>query len=143
LVKPGKTGEITLVIALKGRRDPFDVSATVSFTGDVAPQVIKCTVIPYGYIKVEPRVLTWSKNEPLKSKVFTVDLSHAKDSQLVNASSLSSSSFGIESEYDGSNNLWRLSVLPKDGAPTVQLVTLSFVNAKHEKRQFYLAVKRE
>lgn len=142
-VKPGQNGIVTLSIALKGRREPFDVSAAVSFSNDIAPQVLKCTIIPYGYINIEPRVLAWTKNEQWNPKTLMIDLSHAKDSLLEKSSILSNDNFSINSEYDSQNSLWKLSVLPKSKTPRVEILMLSFVNAKHEKRQFFLALKTE
>jgi len=118
VIAPGEKGELTATFKIGNRTGVQQKTVTVQTDDSANPMTVLMlrAFIPT-LLEVQPALVHWNANEPLKPKVITVKA--GKDSP-VNDLSITSSSpdFVTKIDADRGAREWKISVTPKDNTQT-------------------------
>lgn len=124
-VAPGEKGEITATFKIGDRTGTQRKMVTVMTNDPTQPRTILTlkAVIP-ALLEVQPVLVSWNQNEPLKPKV--ISLRAPQDSPVTNVSVKSSNPLITTTVEPGSGpKEWKLNVLPKDASQQHATLTIA------------------
>lgn len=140
-VAPGEKGEITATFKIGDRTGMQRKMVTVMTDDATQPRTVltlKAVIPPL--LEVQPVLVSWNQNEPLKPKV--ISLKAPKDSPVTNVSVKSSNPLITTTIEPGDGpKEWKLSVLPKDTSQQHATLTIAAVSPAKAPKLYFAGVR--